>query len=184
MIRAKLGSGERFKAVAEAARKSGAKNPNAVAAAVGIAKYGKEKMAKMAAAGRKRANLAESGGGTMARTIGAKNTKNATGLKLTIGAGVGKPKVNPKVLPKKAKAQSGKSSTQGSKPPVKIWTSTGVTGGMSTGFSTGIGMGLSKKAKVQSWVSTGVTGGISTGVSTGIGKPSGVTTGIGGKLRW
>lgn len=52
--KAKLGSGARFKAVAKAAAKGGATNPNAVAAAIGIKKYGKEKMAKMAAAGRRR----------------------------------------------------------------------------------------------------------------------------------
>jgi hypothetical protein len=50
----KLGSGARFKAVAASARKSGARNPKAVAAAVGRAKYGKAKMAKLAAAGRRR----------------------------------------------------------------------------------------------------------------------------------
>lgn len=52
--KAKLGSGARFKAVAKAAAKGGAKDPNAVAAAVGMKKYGKEKMMKMAAAGRRR----------------------------------------------------------------------------------------------------------------------------------
>ena len=52
--KAKLGSGKRFKQVAASARKSGARNPNAVAAAIGRKKYGKKKMAKMAAAGRKR----------------------------------------------------------------------------------------------------------------------------------
>jgi len=52
--KAPLGSGARFKAVAESARKGGAKDPNAVAAAVGIKKYGKAKMAQLAAAGRKR----------------------------------------------------------------------------------------------------------------------------------
>lgn len=51
----KLGSGKRFKAVAASARKSGARNPNAVAAAVGRKKYGAKRMAKMAAAGRRRA---------------------------------------------------------------------------------------------------------------------------------
>lgn len=50
----KLGSGSRFKAVEASARKSGARDPKAVAAAVGRKKYGKKKMAKMAAAGRKR----------------------------------------------------------------------------------------------------------------------------------
>lgn len=53
-MKAKLGSGARFKVVEAAARKSGAKNPAAVAAAAGIKKYGKQKMAKLAAAGRRR----------------------------------------------------------------------------------------------------------------------------------
>ena len=53
-MKAKLGSGARFKAIEKAAAKSGAKNPAAVAAAAGIKKYGKQKMAKMAAAGRRR----------------------------------------------------------------------------------------------------------------------------------
>jgi hypothetical protein len=48
----KLGSGARFKAVEASAKKNGAKDPAAVAAAVGIKKYGKEKMAKMASAGK------------------------------------------------------------------------------------------------------------------------------------
>jgi len=51
---AKLGSGERFKAVEESAEKSGARDPKAVAAAKGIEKYGVRKMARMAAAGRRR----------------------------------------------------------------------------------------------------------------------------------
>lgn len=54
MKKPKLGSGARFKALEESARKSGATNPAAVAAAAGIKKYGKEKMAKMAAAGKKK----------------------------------------------------------------------------------------------------------------------------------
>lgn len=49
-----LGSGKRFKAVEAAARKSGAKNPAAVAASVGIKKYGQKRMTEMAMAGRKR----------------------------------------------------------------------------------------------------------------------------------
>ncbi len=52
--KAKLGSGARFRKVAASARKSGARNPKAVAAAVGMKKYGKARMAKMAAAGRRR----------------------------------------------------------------------------------------------------------------------------------
>ena len=51
---AKLGSGKRFAAVKAAARASGARNPGAVAAAIGRKKYGAKKMARMAAAGRKR----------------------------------------------------------------------------------------------------------------------------------
>lgn len=50
----KLGSGKRFAAVEAAARASGARNPAAVAAAAGIKKYGKTRMAKLAAAGRRR----------------------------------------------------------------------------------------------------------------------------------
>lgn len=51
----KLGGGGRFAKVEAEAKKSGAKNPAAVAAAAGRAKYGNEKMSKMAAAGRRRA---------------------------------------------------------------------------------------------------------------------------------
>ena len=54
MAKAKLGSGSRFKAVERSAAKSGAANPAAVAAAAGMKKYGKEKMEKMAQAGKKR----------------------------------------------------------------------------------------------------------------------------------
>ena len=50
----KLGDGSRFKAVEASAAASGAKNPAAVAAAVGIKKYGKAKMEKMAHAGKAR----------------------------------------------------------------------------------------------------------------------------------
>ena len=49
-----LGEGNRFKAIAEIARKGGAKNPEAVAASVGIKKYGQKKMTKLAVAGKKR----------------------------------------------------------------------------------------------------------------------------------
>ena len=55
MAKAKLGSGARFKSVEKDAAKSGARNPAAVAAAAGMAKYGKEKMEKMAQAGKKKA---------------------------------------------------------------------------------------------------------------------------------
>lgn len=50
--KAPLGHGGRFAAVEAAAKKSGASNPAAVAASVGIKKYGAEKMARMAKAGR------------------------------------------------------------------------------------------------------------------------------------
>ena len=52
---APLGSGKRFKAVAKAAEAGGARNPGAVAAAIGRKKYGQKKMTKMAVAGKKRA---------------------------------------------------------------------------------------------------------------------------------
>lgn len=52
--KAPLGQGGRFAAVEKAAKAGGAKNPAAVAAAVGRKKYGSEKMAKMAAKGRKK----------------------------------------------------------------------------------------------------------------------------------
>lgn len=51
----KLGMGGRFAMVAAKAKKAGAKNPAAIAAMVGMKKYGKAKMAKMATAGKKRA---------------------------------------------------------------------------------------------------------------------------------
>jgi len=54
MAKAKLGSGVRFKAVEASARKSGARDPAAVAAAGGRRKYGASKMAKLAAKGRKK----------------------------------------------------------------------------------------------------------------------------------
>jgi len=53
------GSGANFKKVAANAAKSGARDPNAVAAAVGRRKYGRKGMAQLAAAGRKR----KAGGG-------------------------------------------------------------------------------------------------------------------------
>lgn len=48
------GAGGRFKAIEKIAAAGGAKKPGAVAAAIGIKKYGKGKMTKMAAAGRKK----------------------------------------------------------------------------------------------------------------------------------
>lgn len=51
----KLGSGKRFKALTGELAEKGAKNPKALSAWIGRKKYGAGKMAKMAAAGRKRA---------------------------------------------------------------------------------------------------------------------------------
>jgi hypothetical protein len=51
--KAPLGSGGRFAAVKAQAAKSGARDPGAVAAAVGRAKYGNAKMASLSAKGRK-----------------------------------------------------------------------------------------------------------------------------------
>lgn len=48
----KLGSGERFKAIERRAASSGAENPGAVAASIGIKKYGVSKMEQMAQAGK------------------------------------------------------------------------------------------------------------------------------------
>ncbi len=52
--KAKLGSGKRFKSLSRKLAKRGARNPKALAAYIGRKKYGKKKMAKMSAAGRKR----------------------------------------------------------------------------------------------------------------------------------
>lgn len=57
----RLGSGERFKAIEEEARRRGAKNPAGVAAAAGIKKYGVKKMTKMAQTGKRRATRKRSG---------------------------------------------------------------------------------------------------------------------------
>ncbi len=54
MAKPKLGSGARFKAVERSAAASGARDPAAVAAAMGRKKFGAAKMAKMAAAGRRK----------------------------------------------------------------------------------------------------------------------------------
>jgi len=49
-----LGEGSRFKAVEEMAKAGGASNPAAVAASIGIKKYGKKKMGQLAKAGKKK----------------------------------------------------------------------------------------------------------------------------------
>lgn len=53
MAKAKLGSGKRFEKVEEAAKKGGAKDPAAVAAAVGRKKYGQKKMTELSQKGKK-----------------------------------------------------------------------------------------------------------------------------------
>jgi hypothetical protein len=53
--KAPLGEGSRFAAIEAKAKAGGAKNPAAVAAAAGIKAHGVKKMAKWAAAGRRRA---------------------------------------------------------------------------------------------------------------------------------
>lgn len=52
--KAKLGSGKRFRALKGKLKKRGARNPGALAAYIGRKKYGKKRMAKMSAAGRRR----------------------------------------------------------------------------------------------------------------------------------
>lgn len=56
MAKAKLGSGERFRALKEKIQKSGksAESAKAIAASIGRKKYGNKKMSAMAAAGKKR----------------------------------------------------------------------------------------------------------------------------------
>lgn len=54
-MKPRLGSGKRFAAVERAAAASGARDPGAVAAAAGRAKYGDKKMTKMAETGKRRA---------------------------------------------------------------------------------------------------------------------------------
>ena len=55
MAKARLGSGKRFKSLANKIARSGSvDNPAAVAAKIGREKYGKEKMQKMAMAGKRR----------------------------------------------------------------------------------------------------------------------------------
>jgi len=56
MSKPKLGSGGRFAKLESSLKKSGARNPGALAASIGRKKYGAKKMAKMAAAGKKRAS--------------------------------------------------------------------------------------------------------------------------------
>jgi hypothetical protein len=53
MAKGKLGSGSRFKAVEESARKSGARNPAAVAAAAGRKKYGQKEMTALSKKGKR-----------------------------------------------------------------------------------------------------------------------------------
>jgi len=49
-----LGTGRRFAAIERQAKASGADDPGAVAYSVGVKKYGKERMAELAAKGRRR----------------------------------------------------------------------------------------------------------------------------------
>ena len=51
----RLGSGKRFQALEKQLEKRGAKDPGALAAYIGRRKYGKQKMARLAAAGQRRA---------------------------------------------------------------------------------------------------------------------------------
>jgi hypothetical protein len=54
MAKARVGSGKRFKSLKRNLAAKGARNPGALAASIGRRKYGKARMAKMAAAGRRR----------------------------------------------------------------------------------------------------------------------------------
>lgn len=52
-MKAKLGSGARFKSLTNKLSKKGVRNPKAVAAAIGRKKYGKARFQKLAAKGKK-----------------------------------------------------------------------------------------------------------------------------------
>lgn len=54
MKKARLGSGQRFRALKRKLSARGAKNPGALDAYIGRKKYGAKKMARMAARGKKR----------------------------------------------------------------------------------------------------------------------------------
>lgn len=53
MNKPKLGSGQRFKKLKEVLAKKGARDPGAVAAAIGRKKYGNERFQKLAEKGKK-----------------------------------------------------------------------------------------------------------------------------------
>jgi len=53
-VKGKLGTGGRFKRLVKTLRKRGAKSPKALAAWIGRKKYGKKRMTKLAAKGRKK----------------------------------------------------------------------------------------------------------------------------------
>lgn len=53
-MKAKLGNGARFKALAEKLKKQGAYNPSALAAYIGRKSLGKKRFQKLAAAGKKK----------------------------------------------------------------------------------------------------------------------------------
>lgn len=55
MGKPRLGSGARFAELSEKLKKRGAKDPDALAAYIGRRRYGKKKMAKLAAKGERRA---------------------------------------------------------------------------------------------------------------------------------
>lgn len=54
MSQPRLGSGERFKRLKKVLAEKGARDPGAVAAKIGMEKYGKAKMEHMAQAGKRR----------------------------------------------------------------------------------------------------------------------------------
>lgn len=54
MKQPKLGSGKRFEKLKKVLAEKGAKDPGALAASIGRKKFGSEKMAKMAKAGKKK----------------------------------------------------------------------------------------------------------------------------------
>lgn len=55
--KARLGSGKRFRSLKAKLARKGIRNPGALAAKIGRAKYGKKKFAKLSATGRRRAAM-------------------------------------------------------------------------------------------------------------------------------
>lgn len=74
MSRARLGSGRRFRWLKAKLRRRGVKNPGALAAHIGMRKYGKRRMLRMAAAGRRRRGRRQTADGRRGTVDGRRRT--------------------------------------------------------------------------------------------------------------